>query len=409
MASECRFPVLWALLTELTIAVECGGTWSASDGGTGGAATDTGAASSADVPITGGSSDGGTPVDTDGGSFTGDLGAPTTTDGGSSTGNDAGIITRADPPPAPPTASISEPSAIVAAPNLRVLPWAGFKSAVSYTFDDSQPSQMEHLPELKATGVPMTFFVNPSASVMSGYDTKWSDIATAGSEIANHTWSHCHSDLSDCPQGDTQVWEITAATNYIISHLGVKAVYSFTAPFGDTGWNSYAEPYFLAARGVEGGMVPGSGVTDWYNLPCFGVVASHTAMDFNASIDSARSGGNWDIFMFHSILPTSENWEDGVDISEITTSLAYAKSLGDVWLDTFGAVAAYARGQQMFEQLAPTGNTWTWTLPAHMPPGKVLRVTVDGGSLSQGGTKLAWNSHGYYEISLDAGNLTWTK
>jgi hypothetical protein len=28
----------------------------------------------------------------------------------------------------------------VTAPNLRVLPWAGFKAAVTFTFDDSQPS-----------------------------------------------------------------------------------------------------------------------------------------------------------------------------------------------------------------------------------------------------------------------------
>jgi hypothetical protein len=55
-----------------------------------------------------------------------------------------------------------------------------------------------------------------------------------------------------------------------------------------------------------------------------------------------------------------------------------------------------------------SGNnrTWTWTLPAHFPPGKVLRVKVDGGSLSQGGNLLVWNAHGYYEVALDRGTLT---
>lgn len=60
------------------------------------------------------------------------------------------------------------------------------------------------------------------------------------------------------------------------------------------------------------------------------------------------------------------------------------------------------------EGLAPSGNSWTSTLPAHFPPGKVLRVTVDGGTLSLGGTSLAWDSHGYYEVALDAGILTWS-
>jgi hypothetical protein len=52
-------------------------------------------------------------------------------------------------------------------------------------------------------------------------------------------------------------------------------------------------------------------------------------------------------------------------------------------------------------------TTWTWSLPAFFPPGHVLRVTVDGGALSPGGQPLAWDGHGYYEMALDAGTLTW--
>ena len=46
--------------------------------------------------------------------------------------------------------------------NLRVLPWAGFAAAVTYTFDDSQPSHLEHFGALNGLGVPFTFYVNPS-------------------------------------------------------------------------------------------------------------------------------------------------------------------------------------------------------------------------------------------------------
>jgi len=52
--------------------------------------------------------------------------------------------------------------------------------------------------------------------------------------------------------------------------------------------------------------------------------------------------------------------------------------------------------------------SWTWTLPAHFPPGHSLRVTVDGGTLTQSGQPLTWNGHGYYEVSLDAGALSWS-
>jgi peptidoglycan/xylan/chitin deacetylase (PgdA/CDA1 family) len=292
-----------------------------------------------------------------------------------------------------------------------VLPWAAFKGAVSYTFDDSQPSQTEHWTELKATGVPMTFFINVVANWQTGFDANWSAVAAAGSEIGNHTYTHCcPADLSNCtnPVGDQNA-ELDQCTSYITSHFGVPAVYTFASPCGDTGWTPYAAPRFLAGRGVVSGLVPATGVTDWYNLPAFQVAEGQTATDFNAGIDSARSSSSWSIFMYHSILPTTNNWFAGVQIADITSSVAHAKSLGDVWFDTFVEVAAYARAKQMLEAVTPSANTWTWTRPAHFPPGKVLRVTVAGGKLSQNGVQLAWDTHGYYQICIDAGNLTWSQ
>ena len=49
---------------------------------------------------------------------------------------------------------------------------------------------------------------------------------------------------------------------------------------------------------------------------------------------------------------------------------------------------------------------YSWTLPAHFPPGQYLRVKVDGGTVKQLGTELSWDEHGYYEITLDAGSVT---
>jgi len=66
------------------------------------------------------------------------------------------------------------------------------------------------------------------------------------------------------------------------------------------------------------------------------------------------------------------------------------------------------RARQGFEDLTPTEDTWTWNLPDHSLHGLVLRVTVDGGTLSQGDEPLAWDAHGCYEVSLDASSLSWT-
>ena len=53
-----------------------------------------------------------------------------------------------------------------------------------------------------------------------------------------------------------------------------------------------------------------------------------------------------------------------------------------------------------------TDKTWKWTLPANFPPGRYLRVTVSGGTVKQNGVELPWDGHGYYEIALDAGQVT---
>jgi hypothetical protein len=134
---------------------------------------------------------------------------------------------------------------------------------------------------------------------------------------------------------------------------------------------------------------------------------------FSGRIDAAESGGLWLIFLFHSILPTSQNWYAGVDIGSITGSIEHAEELGTVWIDTVANVGAYWIGQRTFEATAPAttddgATTWTWSLPSGFPGGRKLRVSVDGGTLTQGDDELTWDGHGYYEIDLDAGSLSLT-
>ncbi len=108
--------------------------------------------------------------------------------------------------------------------------------------------------------------------------------------------------------------------------------------------------------------------------------------------------------------PTTANWYAPIDVSVVTGSVGHGQGLGDVWIDTMVNVGAYWRAQKVVAAVTPTpsgsSQTWTWTLPANFPPGKFLRVTVDGGKPSQNGVALDWDSHGYYEVALDAGSLT---
>jgi hypothetical protein len=134
------------------------------------------------------------------------------------------------------------------------------------------------------------------------------------------------------------------------------------------------------------------------------------AIAFNAQVNSARSAGKWRVVLVHGFTGGSDGAYQPVDIGDFVASVEYAKSLGDVWLDSMVKVASYWRGRRVFSAAPPARSgqslTWTWSLPEHFPPGKYLRVKVDGGRLTQSGTELAWNEHGFYEVSLDAESLT---
>ena len=329
-------------------------------------------------------------------------------------GSTSGGATAAPPgklpvPPGPGDA----PAPSGATANLRVLPWAGFASAVSYTFDDSQPSQIDHFAELAATGVRMTFYVNPSGKSYAGYVATWQEAIAQGHEIGNHTVNHCHADLADCSGAlETLDLEIDECSSYIVSELGQPSVWTFAYPFGDTGYQASASKRFFLARGVNSGTIAPNGTTNPHNLPVIPAVGGEAASVFNGHIDTASEQGRWLIFLFHSVLPTAQNWYAGVELASITESIEHAKALENVWLDSVVEIGAYWLGQRSFEASTPTTEgetiTWTWELPAHFPAGRVLRVAVDGGTLSQGGESLAWDGHGYYEVALDAGALTWT-
>jgi peptidoglycan/xylan/chitin deacetylase (PgdA/CDA1 family) len=287
------------------------------------------------------------------------------------------------------------------------LNWAGFGSAISYTFDDSLSSQSAHYAELQATGVRMTFYVVSGNGSMSG---TWMQAAADGHEIGNHTAHHCYDDGSGCAWGSyagSLGAEFDQCTSYITG-LGVAGVWTSASPYGDPGFATAAQGAFLLNRGVAGGQVGPKDGTNPFSLPCHLAAEGESASGFNSAIDSARASGKWQLFLIHSL--GGDGGYNPVATSDVVASVNHATSLGDVWVDSVVNVGAYWRAQKVLSDTTPTTSgsdtTWSWTLPAHFPPGKFVRVTVSGGALKQGGTVLGWSEHGYYEVALDAGSLT---
>ena len=299
--------------------------------------------------------------------------------------------------PVPPGGGVPRPSGTPG--GLTVLDWAGFRAAVSYTFDDTNSSQIVNYPALNALGVPMTFYLITNKKEFN--DPVWAQAIKDGHEIGSHTRSHRR------PGTDA---DVDAGALDIRNKLGVT-VYTMAAPFGDPSYIALASPRYLINRGVHDGNILPNGNTDPFNINCFVPPAGAAASAFNKAINAGRAAGAWKTVLVHGFTGGSDSAYQPVAIGEFTASVNYAKSLGDVWIDTVLNVAAYWRAQKMFAGITPTtsGNsrTWTWTLPAHFPPGKVLRVRVGGGTLTQpGGRTLTWDDHGYYEVALDAGSVT---
>jgi len=292
---------------------------------------------------------------------------------------------------------------------LKVLDWAGFRAAISYTFDDSMASQVVAYPQLQATGERMTFFLVSGMALNNS--TIWAQVAKDGHEIGNHTHHHCLADGTKCGVGS---WsgsleaEYDECTDYIKRVLGVDNVWTTAAPFGDTRYDSVAQSRFFLNRGVGRGHIAPIDDTDPNHLPTYAPKPNETATTLNTHVDAARAGGYWEIYELHS-LKANEGFAP-VDITDLIANIDYAKSSGDVWIDSMVNVGAYWAGQRALSNAKYAESRGTvvvsWTLPQHFPSGKYVRITLTGGTLKQGGVVVPWNDAGFYEIALDPGSLT---
>ncbi len=322
-------------------------------------------------------------------------GGTTTTTTTASAGNGSLVLSGCGLPAAGAT-GVAQPSG--AAGNLTILNWAGFKGAVTYTFDDANSSQIANYAALQALGVRMTFYIQTGKSDAS--NAIWAQAVLDGHELGNHTKSHAQTGAAA---------DVDAATTFIQDKFGVKA-WTMAAPYGDASYTTLAQTRFLINRGVSNALIAPNGTSNPFNLPCFIPAQGALAAAFNSQIDSAQTAGSWRVVLVHGFAGGSDSAYLPVSITEFTASVEHAKSLGNMWIDSMVNVGSYWVGQKTLSSVTPTSSgsdqIWSWTLPANFPPGKCLRVTVPGGTLTQAGNVLPWDDHGYYEIALDAGSVT---
>ncbi|MGC4067009.1 MAG: polysaccharide deacetylase family protein [Polyangiaceae bacterium] len=353
---------------------------------TGGSSSKGGSTAKGGSPSTGGTSSKGGSTAKGGTTSTG---GTTARGGSSSTGGTPPVAFKCDNlRVAAGTSGQAKPSG--AAGGLKVLDWAGFKGAVSFTFDDGNTSQITNYSKLQATGAKVTFFLVSGWSNAS--NAVWKTAVTDGHGIANHTKSH---------QSAGSLADLQAAEDFIKSTFNVVA-YSMAAPNGDASWASVAPQLLLLNRGVSNGLIGPRDSSNQYNLPAYLPPSGASSSTMDGEVNAAKSAGKWKIFCVHGFTGDSSAYQP-VDATNMATTMSNAVK-GGVWTETMTNVGAYWIGQKLIPASATT--TATWTLPAHFPPNMCLRVTTTGGTVKQNGTEVPWNDHGYYEISLDAKSVT---
>lgn len=318
--------------------------------------------------------------------------------GGSATGGAGGKATsgKSGLPIPPGDSNVPKPSGTPS--SVTVVNWAGFKGAVSYTFDDSNSSQINNYARLNGTGVKFTFFLWTGKS--DSQNSIWTTALRDGHELANHTKSH---------SSNGTVEDIEAATTFIQDRFGVRP-WTLAAPNGAAVYTTLARGLFFINRGVGNAVIAPNGNSDPFTLPTYIPPTGAAASAFNTQVDQARTAGGWRTMCIHGFQGGNDGAYQPVPLDAFIEGVEHAKSLGDMWLDTLVNVGAYWLGQKAFSQATTatmgTDKTWTWRLPEDFPTGHYLRVKVDGGTLKQNGVALTWDSHGYYEIALDPGSVT---
>jgi peptidoglycan/xylan/chitin deacetylase (PgdA/CDA1 family) len=396
-----------------------GGSGAGGVGGKGGVTGTGGGGTSGGVPGSGGAGATGGASAKDGGvGGVGGVGGMPGKDGSAAGGSTTVTITASGYPAA---GASGQAAPTGAASKVTVLPWAGFKGAISFTHDDTNQSQIDNYSKLQAlndkgNNARFTFYMQTGKTAQLG-NSVWPQAVKDGHELGNHTKSHS-------PPANTS--DIQAAEDTLKSTFGVTA-YSFAAPNGDSSYVSAIPGMkeFLTNRtaGNSGGIsFTDNPSTKQWQLPCIIPAQCASSSAMSAPLISAVNAGQWEIFLVHGFTPdatstTCPAGPDGayqpVSVTQYTAAVTAVKALGTAWIDTVGNVTAYWIAGYNFSKLTATTSgtdkTWTWKTSdfgSNFPTGKYLRVTTDGGVLKQGSTVLQWDDHGYYEVSLDAGTLT---
>ncbi|MEI5640274.1 MULTISPECIES: polysaccharide deacetylase family protein [unclassified Pseudoalteromonas] len=234
------------------------------------------------------------------------------------------------------------------------------RNAISLSFDDARPSQVEiGIPLLNRHRVKATFYVMPAR--VEGKLALWQAAAKQGHEIGNHTSEHLCTgnfpwlraqgkgleqvDLADIER------DIVTTSKYIKQHFGVTPR-SFAYPCGNTfvGRGAKVKSYVpLIAKHFVTGR---TWLDETANHPFYTDLAQLTGIrmdgmnfsELKALLDTLRVNNSWIILAGHDV---GEKGRYSVDEQMLAELVSYLKNpKNGYWLDTVSNVADYIKRQR---------------------------------------------------------------
>lgn len=247
-------------------------------------------------------------------------------------------------------------SPAVAPINKPAFAWpSGVRGALSLTFDDSRPSQVEvGVPLFNRFGVRATFYVQPD--VVRKRQDAWQRAVAEGHEAGGHTITHpCTCNFCFSGSGLEEMTlaqmesELVESNTQIEKLVGVRPV-SFAYPCGQKfvgrgeGLRSYVPlvaRHYLTGRGWR---------DEYFNAPDRCDLAQLAGIEFDgvdfeqvrSQLVEAAQTGNWLVLAGHDV--GEDPRRQMTKISTLEAICTYCKDPANgIWLDTVGAIGAYIR------------------------------------------------------------------
>lgn len=235
----------------------------------------------------------------------------------------------------------------------------GKRAAVSLSYDDAVPSQLDHaIPALDRHGLKGSFYIVLAADTVRERMDEWRAAARAGHELGNHSLFHqCSARGADRawvrPEQDLDATTIAqmqaqvALASTMIAAIDGSTEFTYTVPCGDRqaqdgDYVAGLRERFLGIKVGHGAVVPDMHTLDRAAVP---VVAPSevSGEQLIAMVKDAERLGTMVNFTFHGI------GGDHLAISNEAheTLLAYLAAHGDtLWTDTFRNQMRWVRAHE---------------------------------------------------------------